>query len=174
MEETQLLPLIITLFLFVTTSIASETSDSVTEWVNQSQSQKDFYLNDAQQLKENAESQIHQCFAAGAHDTERHKSKKSILIFVSLSMPKESLKNLYKEAEEQNLPLIIRGLKNNSFKETAEAIRELEISVQIDPNLFEEHEIKMVPTFVMLRKNEPLKIKGNISLSYALKKLEAH
>ena len=173
MEETQLLPLIITLFLFATTSMASENSDSVSEWINQSQCQKDFYLDDAQKLKEKSESQIHKFFTEGTHDAESKKGNKPILIFVSLSMPKESLKSLYKEAEKQNLPLIIRGLKNNSFQETAEAIRNLEISVQIDPNLFEEHEIKMVPTFVMLRKNEPLKIKGNISLSYALKKLEA-
>ncbi len=165
---------------------ASENVNTVTEWLDQNQCQKDVYLDDAHQLKENAESQIHNFFAEAAKEENQtclkgsdqtvqegtNKTNNPILIFVSLSMPKESLKSLYKEAEQQNLPLIVRGLKNNSFKETAEAFRDLEISAQINPNLFEEHEIKVVPTFVAMDKKEPLQIKGNISLSYVQSKFE--
>lgn len=190
MEETKLLPLIIA-FLTISASIstpviASENLESVTTWLNKNQCQKDHYLEDAIQLNENAESHIRNLFAefdvnknktcSGTvnqeFDNDRIKSNKSILIFVSLSMPKESLQKLYKEAELLGLPLIIRGLKNNSFKETAEAIKNLGISVQIDPNLFEEHQVKVVPSFVATNKEETYQIKGNVSLSYAQKKFE--
>lgn len=189
MEETKLLSPLKLLFILqsVTFSISafgSENVESIASWVNQSQCQKDQYLDDANQLKDNSDIQVKKLFAEAANDknktcsgvtvpslnNDQNNEDKSILIFVSLSMPKESLKNLYKDAELKKIPLIIRGLKNNSFKETAEAIKALEISVQIDPNLFEKYEIKTVPTFVATNKHEPLQINGNVSLSYAERK----
>lgn len=179
------------LFLLITASIAtpvfaSENIESVTTWINSSQCQKEQYLEDANQLNEKGKTHVRSMFAeiddnksktcSGVTNQESNsdyiKNDKSILIFVSLSMPKESLQKLYGEAESLGVPLIIRGLKNNSFKETAEVLKNLSISVQIDPNLFEEHNINIVPTFVAISKNETLQIKGNISLSYAQRKFE--
>jgi conjugal transfer pilus assembly protein TrbC len=193
MEETKLLPLIMSLFLSLSASIAtpvfaSENLESVTTWLNNSQCQKEHYFEDAKQLKENAENHVRNLFSetdidknktcSGATNQEldgdhiKNNKSRTILIFVSLSMPKDSLQKLYTEAESLSVPLIVRGLKNNSFKETAEVLKNLNISVEIDPNLFEEHEIKVVPTFVTINKNETLQIKGNISLSYAQIKFE--
>ncbi len=188
MEETKLL---FALVLFITAFIASPTFASeneleVKEWLDKNQCQMNAYLDEAEGLKKSAESQVQNfiaeaskeqsmtCSKVEARDLQedKNKSDKPILVFVSLSMPKESLKSLYKEAEQNHLALIIRGLKNNSFKETTAALYDLGISVQIDPNLFEEYEIKEVPTFVEVKGTEPLKIKGNVSLSYAMKKFE--
>src|ERR1700721_885673 len=72
-----------------------------------------------------------------------------ILIFVSFSMPKESLKGWMDEAEKIHAPLVIRGLVNNSFKETVKKMTELANDnhggVQLDPTLFKAFNIKQVP-----------------------------
>ncbi len=93
-----------------------------------------------------------------------------ILVFVSLSMPKLSLQELARQADIGNATLIMRGLKNNSFKDMAAELKELGISVQIDPNLFKQYQITKVPTFVLLSK-EPRSLVGNVSLAYAKQKL---
>ena len=41
-----------------------------------------------------------------------------VLIFISFSMPEESLKQWIAQAQRIHAPLIIRGLINNSFTET--------------------------------------------------------
>jgi conjugal transfer pilus assembly protein TrbC len=94
------------------------------------------------------------------------------LIFVSLSMPEASLKALYQEAEQQGAVLVLRGLKDNSFKRSAEALKILGIGVQIDPTLFEKYAIQSVPTFVRTRGSEYDSISGNISLVYALQRFK--
>ncbi len=96
----------------------------------------------------------------------------NILIFISFSMPKECLKNLYEESKVTGAALILRGLKNNSFKETADIIKELEIVAQIDPELFEKYQIRTVPTFVLIDQEEPVVLKGNVTLSYAKAKFK--
>lgn len=89
------------------------------------------------------------------------------IVFVSLSMPKETLKSLHNEANEQNAVLLLRGLKENSFKKTAEYLRELEMSVQINPELFKKYQVSKAPTFVWIKGNEYHTLTGNISLQYA-------
>lgn len=162
---------------------ANQDVNSGTSWVDKNPEQMEVYLREARELKEGLKEEVLKFMkemdspkVQGCQKEvpvqEKRNHHNHLLIFVSLSMPKESLKRLYQEAEQQNLPLILRGLKNNSFKETVEALKELEIAVQIDPNLFEEYQVKTVPTFIAIHQKEPLKIQGNISLSYAQKKLE--
>lgn len=93
------------------------------------------------------------------------------LIFISFSMPKASLKALYQAATKSGGVLLLRGLKNNSFKKTAEYLKQLEISVDIDPEAFKEYHITKVPTFVLVKNKEYHSILGNISFSYAKDKL---
>ncbi len=166
--------------------LASESEKEVAGWVNKNQCQMNSYLDEANNIKNDAEFKISTFFAEANKEQaltcskssmqesseDKNINSKSVLVFVSLSMPRESLKSLFSEAEKNNSGLIIRGLKNNSFKETAAAFQDLGISVQIDPNLFEKYEIKEVPTFVAVKEKEPFKIKGNVSLSYAQKKFE--
>ncbi|MBP9752203.1 MAG: type-F conjugative transfer system pilin assembly protein TrbC [Proteobacteria bacterium] len=100
-----------------------------------------------------------------------------IYVFVSFSMPKASLINLLKEAPKHNATLVLRGLKNNSFKETAKVIQDFYdqekgegVGFEINPELFEKHKIASVPVFLNLTNNN--KLSGNVTLDFAVKKIK--
>ncbi len=72
----------------------------------------------------------------------------------------------------------MRGLINNSFKETAVYMREFKAGLWIDPTLFKAFNIVQVPTFVVLEKSfvqglvvKHDKLSGNVSLDFALEKI---
>lgn len=109
----------------------------------------------------------------------------NVLIFVSFSMPKTSIKGWMQEAEKIHAPVIVRGLVDNSFKATIQKMRELvkdnQGGVQIDPNLFRQYGIKNVPAVVVRNTKNCLSsqsciedydvIYGNVHLDYALQKI---
>lgn len=108
--------------------------------------------------------------------------KSSVMIFVSFSMPKESLKEWMMEANEIHAPLIIRGLVKNSFKETTNQVASLltnhQGGVQLDPELFKRFGIRQVPAVVVTDTNcLPSQtctfdvIYGDVTLAYALEKI---
>lgn len=112
-----------------------------------------------------------------ASDKDSH-----VLIFASFSMPKESLQALSVQAKQIDAPIIMRGLVNNSFKETVNKITEFnlqEIGIQIDPLLFKKFNIQKIPAIVVTNNiscppNQTCLeqfdvLYGNIPLSYALK-----
>lgn len=108
-----------------------------------------------------------QQFNGNALKTESPKAP--LKIFVSSSMPKESLKALHMQAQRIGARLIFRGLIQNSFKETQRYFKDLGISADIDPPAFEEHRITHVPTFVLVgEKSKTDRLQGNISLDEAL------
>lgn len=97
-----------------------------------------------------------------------------LYVFASLSIPKTRLIELIKEATKYNGVVVLRGLKNNSYKETAlflqPVIEQAGAGFVIDPTLFAQYNITKIPVFVL---NDPLikqydKIAGNINLQYAL------
>lgn len=93
------------------------------------------------------------------------KAEADLLVFVSSSMSKESLKTLSKEVEEYGGTLIVRGFKDNEFKNSIEYFPE---SFLIDPELFEEFKVVNVPTFVLLEDNRHDRMSGFVSTRYAL------
>ena len=117
-----------------------------------------------------------------------------ILVFVSFSMPKASLRVLCQTAAKHNAVLVIRGLKGDSFKTTQQAFLEIannsgnpnldakEIAkntpediqgFEVNPELFKDYQIKKVPTFVLVKNQaEVARLSGNVSLEYAAKKLK--
>lgn len=95
-----------------------------------------------------------------------------LYIFVSFSMPKESIKALALEAKKYNAVLVIRGLIENSFLKTATFLKELGEDVVLDPLLFRDYNIVVVPTFIEAQLSGYRKISGNITLSYALSKFK--
>lgn len=102
----------------------------------------------------------------------KHKESKStdkdILVFVSSSIPKESLKALFIQAQSKGVKLVFRGLIGNSFQKTKAFFETTGINGEIDSTLFEEYQISHVPAFV-LRKGEKYDIlQGNISLEEVL------
>ena len=100
-----------------------------------------------------------------------HKTK--YLIFISFSMPKESIKLLYSESLNQNATLVMRGLLDDSFKKTAAKLQELNIVAQINPKLFKQYQIERVPTIVAVTGNTHHTISGNMSFNHAKERLAA-
>ena len=162
---------------------ANDHQDEALQLLRAADQQKKSYMIEAEQLRVQAINQIQQALQAEklTSPTESctkqnltffdEASPNKYLIFVSFSMPKATLQALYNDAKNQNAVLLLRGLKDGSFKSTAEYLRSLEISVQIDPSLFKKYQISRVPTIVALGENKFDSISGNISFGYAKEQL---
>lgn len=72
-----------------------------------------------------------------------------IYIFVSFSMNDQALKSYYLEAQKIGAILVMRGLKDNSFFETKAKVDKLGISFNIDPNLFKQYQVTMIPAIIV-------------------------
>uniref|UniRef100_UPI0007E494E9 TrbC family F-type conjugative pilus assembly protein n=1 Tax=Orientia tsutsugamushi TaxID=784 RepID=UPI0007E494E9 len=71
--------------------------------------------------------------------------KQKTFIFVSFSMSDEALKSYFAESQKAGAQLVMRGLINNSFTQTKNKTMELGISFDIDPSLFEQYKVDVVP-----------------------------
>ena len=103
--------------------------------------------------------------------------KEGFRIFISFSMPSELLISLDQQAKQIGAKLVIRGLKNNSFKETfeyAKSISEQGIRVDIDPKAFDEFGVTQVPAFVINKGTQYDKLVGNVSVAYVLGEFAAN
>jgi conjugal transfer pilus assembly protein TrbC len=101
------------------------------------------------------------------------KQSGQILVFISFSMPEVSLKALSQESQKHSAILVMRGLYQDSFVKTALKLQELDIAVDIHPELFETQHITSVPTFVRLENGEPIhSLKGNVTLGFVMKTFE--
>ena len=95
-----------------------------------------------------------------------------ILILASFSMPETSWISLSKDMEGKNAAFVVRGLPGNSFKKFAARIASLKekgmsAPVLVDPIVFLEHQVEMVPTFLFFKPEEVHQVKGNITLRSA-------
>jgi conjugal transfer pilus assembly protein TrbC len=131
-------------------------------------------------------------FAIGLHAQQPQKNLSAtekryptILVFVSFSMSKDSLKQWLAQAQQVQSNLIIRGLINNSFKDTAAVLtpllKEQPGGLLLDPTLFKRYNIEKVPA-VVVQDNSTCPVNqscqesytvvyGNTSLLYALNKI---
>jgi len=97
------------------------------------------------------------------------KREGDILVFVSLGMPEASLKAYDRDAKKIKGRLIIRGLVGDSFKKTKDELLKLGISVDIDPELFENYQVTVVPTIIQEGDDDQFdSLQGNIPLASAL------
>lgn len=110
---------------------------------------------------------------------------KNIIIFVSFSMPDESIKGWMREAKIIDAPVVVRGFINNSFKDTINKIgvltRDNQGGVQIDPTLFQRFQVEKVPAVVVVKEPNCLPgmscvlgydiVYGDVTLFYALNKI---
>jgi len=90
-------------------------------------------------------------------DTAQHSQSPELLIFVSFSMPDESLKQWGSDAQKVGGKLLVRGFLDNSLQKTSDKVRmlfgEKEIGgVMIDPERFQKFKIDKVPAVVLLEK----------------------
>lgn len=101
-----------------------------------------------------------------------------LIVFVSFSLGDLVLQKLYRDTQKVGGQLVMRGLYKNSFRQTQKKIQELKIILDIDPTLFERFDVQEVPTFVMRETMDTEtipahdKLKGNVSLTYALEMFE--
>lgn len=111
-----------------------------------------------------------------------------VLIFISFSMPKESLVRTIKQANSIGATLMLRGFKNNSWKETLREIAALDVptgNISINPNAYIKYKVNAVPAFVLVKADSAdtvdldgcalpenySSIAGDVSLRYALEKI---
>lgn len=100
-----------------------------------------------------------------------------LFAFVSFSMPDEALLVLAKDIGTVGGVLVLRGLPDNSFKALAKRLlvlkeKGLTTTIQINPRLFEDYNVAMVPAFVLPGEQTFDKVSGHISLEYALEIFE--
>jgi conjugal transfer pilus assembly protein TrbC len=113
-------------------------------------------------------------FNQGKADPEAPPAASGLMIFISLSMPQSTLDRLVDQAVAYKVPLTIRGLKEQSFKLTTEAVATLlkkrSAQIHIDPRLFERFAIKQVPAFVVVDPATGASgtVFGDVSVDYAL------
>jgi len=96
-----------------------------------------------------------------------------LLVFVSQSVPADSIKELWNQAQRVGAKLLFRGLVGGSFKETQNYIQELGIVADIDPVKFDDFEISHVPAFILSQGGKHDKMVGNVSLSAFLEQSSA-
>lgn len=99
--------------------------------------------------------------------------KHQLFVFISFSMPIQSLKQLVMQAARYNGVLVLRGLYRSSMLQTVErlhALRKEGVRAIIHPQLFAEFEVGAVPTFILKGSDTGVidRISGNVSLEYVL------
>lgn len=114
----------------------------------------------------------------------------SVYLFASFSMPNASLRSLIEQGELAGIPIVLRGLVNNSIEDTMRQVHSLyeegeqqESGAVIDPTLFERFGITQVPSVVVAAHSadvctpqdcptpEHVKIAGDVPLRYSLDRI---
>jgi|GEM_PF-1897477 conjugal transfer pilus assembly protein TrbC len=114
------------------------------------------------------------CFKSDSSHLETPALSESLYIFISFSVPEESLKELSYGLEKIGGSFVIRGLPQNSFRaffEKTKSLKEKGISapILIDPEAFENFNIERVPTFALKSGESFEKYEGNVPLRDALR-----
>ncbi len=81
------------------------------------------------------------------------KNQPALLVFVSLSMPQDSLIAYADQAEQAQATIVIRGVKDRSMRRTMEAVQKIigerKVAWVIDPTAFDRFDVTTVPTVVL-------------------------
>jgi conjugal transfer pilus assembly protein TrbC len=99
-----------------------------------------------------------------------------IFIFVSFSMPPNSLKNLIYDAKTIGAGVYLRGLVDNSLPKTMTAFHQLleaktQAGIYLDPSLFSRFKIDKVPAIVVSDGDKFDVFYGDVKLQYALREI---
>tara|TARA_Y100000780_G_scaffold216326_1_gene219530 strand:+ start:1033 stop:1653 length:621 start_codon:yes stop_codon:yes gene_type:complete len=100
--------------------------------------------------------------------------KEEMTVFVSNSMPKAALKGLVIEAEKMKthkIRFVIQGMVKGSMPGTAQLVEDIGHPLEIDPKLFEVHNVTHVPVFMTKRDDKVYHLQGNVTLDFAVSKL---
>lgn len=112
-----------------------------------------------------------------------------VMVFVSLSMPTESLKQLARESARSGVPLLVRGLKYGVGQENVrrglQELRpysEIGATILVHPEAFDNYSVSVVPTFVVdpdasagcadgLCPTRARRVVGEVTLQFALEEI---
>ena len=181
------LALLITVIIFSSTNIfAGNTND----FINQARLQRDKTIKEiaknkvfwefikvSPQNRQQISNHQHSIEAIKNRYMDKFKTKgdiKKAIVFVSFSMPELSLKQIIHDAARYQVPVVIRGLYQNSFRKTVEKMFEFvkenkKGGIAINPKWFKEYEIKAVPAVVVAKEHGARDVVyGNIPLKKAL------
>lgn len=113
----------------------------------------------------------------------RAQAQGELLIFVSFSMGEKALLNIAEEAGRYGATLVLRGFKNDSYRQTVRALQKIITKTgqgfSVDPELYTLFAIQAVPTFILTKPFElnaaertqtPVhdRLQGHVSLRYAV------
>jgi type-F conjugative transfer system pilin assembly protein TrbC len=98
-----------------------------------------------------------------------------LFLFVSFSMSDEALLYFSKELERCDGTFVLRGIPDNSFQKLFQKLSHLEkmgvhAPFSIDPDLFEKHSSKAIPTLMLKGEKETDCITGNLSIRDSLER----
>lgn len=108
----------------------------------------------------------------------------ALLVFVSFSMPPDSLVRLAQQAKQADGVLVFRGLAGASLREMVARVQPLAktgAAIQINPEAFTRFGVSVVPTFALADSAEPCgdgvceasvqRVAGDVTLEHALERL---
>ncbi len=108
----------------------------------------------------------------------------ALLVFVSFSMPAESLLRLAQQAKQVDGVLVFRGLAGASLREMVARVQPLAktgAAIQINPEAFTRFGVSVVPTIALATSAEPCgdgvcesfvhRVAGDVTLEHALERL---
>ena len=100
----------------------------------------------------------------------------ALYVFMSFSLEDKLWIQFSQELERIGGVFVVRGPPQNSFKELANRIFDLQekgvnAPIQIHPTLFKECEVQLVPTIAVIEGHRYDKIAGNLSIKHALEKM---
>jgi conjugal transfer pilus assembly protein TrbC len=94
-----------------------------------------------------------------------------VQVFISFSMPPQSLQSWVQQARRIHAPLLLRGLVDHSLTATVLKLRPLLKGgggINLDPVAFQTFHITQVPAVLVSCGKDFEVVYGNVSLSYAL------
>jgi type-F conjugative transfer system pilin assembly protein TrbC len=110
-----------------------------------------------------------------------------LLIFISSSLPKQTIINLMQQSSPLGAVFVVRGLINNSYVKTYSYFYKLKgdntVGIMLNPTLFKAMDIQLVPTFALYNSSQDLlktacntnpqytKVAGEVTVHYALEQL---
>lgn len=107
-------------------------------------------------------------WVSNSHSQDEYK----YYVFISSSMPKQSLMQILEQSKKINAEVVLRGFINDSYKVTTQSFKDLinmtQYGVIVDPELFTKYQITKVPTFVIAKGDKYDKLAGNISWQEAI------
>lgn len=124
---------------------------------------------------------------AGAGENRLNLTQPQLIAFISLEMPRESLKRILEQASKLDAKVVLRGMRNRSMRQTVAAIQEISAGSQtgaaLHPQLFSRFGVNQVPAVVLALPgalngdcqqtscSDPrsyAKVSGDVTLDYAL------